>query len=98
MKLNNKDTDFICNTLLYSPSDIPFIKVAISNMRYIHYVGYNDFGERINQKDAIEILGRYGFLSGCARATFHNSVSMYSSDGKHEVIFEYRQYENESNE
>lgn len=90
MKLTKKDTDFICGRLFYEASDVPMIESAISKMQYIHYVGENDCGKRINQKDAIEIVGRYGFLSGCARATFHASAARRSEDGKHEVLFIYR--------
>ena len=70
MKLTNKDKEYLI-AIGYNNDDLTAIENEIKNIRY---EVFDSISININQSEAIRILGRDTFLSGVARATFHNSA------------------------
>lgn len=69
MKLTNKDKDYFLS-IGYKNEDFAVIENTSIRCEFV----INDVSIKINQKEAIKILGRNHFLSGIGRATFHGSA------------------------
>ena len=69
MKLTNKDKDYLLS-IGYKNED--FADIENTSIRYELIIF--DVSIKINQKEAVKILGRNDFLSGIGRATFHGSA------------------------
>jgi hypothetical protein len=75
MKLTNKDKDYLLS-IGYKNEDFTAIEDATKNIKYsLCFASDSKKPEvKLNQKQAIGMLGRETFLSGVGRATFHNSA------------------------
>lgn len=75
MKLTNKDKNYLIS-IGYLTEDFNKIENATRTMFYEMFSNTDENipDVRINQKQAITLLGREEFLSGVARATFHSTA------------------------
>ena len=90
MKLTNKDKNYLI-AIGYLTEDLNEIENATRTM-FLEMFSNNDENipdVRINQKQAITLLGREAFLSGVARATFHSTaIRVCTSTPNMSVYFE----------
>ena len=73
MTLTNKDKNYLLS-IGYKNED--FAVIESTSIRY--ELNINDVSIKINQKEAVKILGRNNFLSGIGRATFHASAMRWT--------------------
>ena len=75
MRLTNKDKNYLIS-IGYTNEDFSAIENATKNIKYsLLFISDNKKQEiKLNQKQAIGMLGRKTFLSGIGRATFHYSA------------------------
>lgn len=90
MKLDKEQKEFLKKQLGYTDADIETICQCRIRLEY-----YNDRDPEsrdipidITYKDAIDILGKWGFASGCARATFHDTACRTAMSGLDTILFE----------
>lgn len=88
MKLTNKDKNYLIS-IGYHNDDFDVIERNSKSIKYeLMSRKDNDISIKLNQKQAISLLGRESFLSGIGRATFHNSaVRTIDSNPKLAVYF-----------
>ena len=88
MKLTNKDKNYLLS-IGYHNDDFDVIERNSKSIKYeLMSRKDNDISIKLNQKQAISLLGRESFLSGIGRATFHNSaVRTIDSNPKLAVYF-----------
>lgn len=86
MKLSKQQKEWLVRDLFYLEEDLKVIEKAISRMKFHLFAGDKDMGF-INRDKAIEIIGEWGILSGCARAAFHGTAMRQSLNGNMEVLF-----------
>lgn len=85
-ELDNKDKAKL-KELGYFEEDFPYIERGCNVCEYYTYDRYGYLQKRnFDYSDAINRLGRYNWLSGIARATFHNSAM--KNKGKFYMLFE----------
>jgi hypothetical protein len=79
MKLTNKDKDLLIR-MGYQNSD--FSDIENSRFRYEMFWCTNSLQSaiQVTQKQAIKMLGREEFISGIARATYHDTAVRYIKD------------------
>ena len=79
MKLTNKDKDLLIRNG-YQNSD--FSDIENSRFRYEMFWCINGIHSdiQVSQKQAIKLLGREEFISGIARATYHDTAVRYIKD------------------
>lgn len=79
MKLTNKDKDLLIR-MGYQNSD--FSDIENSRFRYEMFWCTNGLHSdiQVSQKQAIKLLGREEFISGIARATYHDTAVRYIKD------------------
>lgn len=90
MKLTNKDKNYLIS-IGYHTEDLNEIEKATKTMFYEMFsnTDKNIPDVRVNQKQAITLLGKESFLSGVARATFHRTaVRVCTSTPNISVYFE----------
>ena len=79
MKLTNKDKDLLIKRGYQS-----FEMSEIENSRFSYEMFWNTNGLQsaiqVTQKQAIKLLGREEFISGIARATYHDTAVRYIKD------------------
>ena len=74
MKLTNKDKNYL-SSIGYHNDDFDVIERISKSIKYELMSRQNkDISIKLNQKQAISLLGRETFLSGIGRATFHDSA------------------------
>jgi hypothetical protein len=74
MKLTNKDKNYL-SSIGYHNDDFDVIERNSKSIKYELMSRTNkDISVKLNQKQAISLLGRETFLSGIGRATFHDSA------------------------
>ena len=73
MKLTNKDKNYLLS-IGYKNEDFTAIEDVTKNIKYSLHFTCSKAEIKLNQKQAIGMLGRETFLSGIGRATFHNSA------------------------
>ena len=74
MKLTNKDKIYL-SSIGYHNDDFDVIERNSKSIKYeLMSRKDNDISIKLNQKQAISLLGRENFLSGIGRATFHDSA------------------------
>ena len=74
MKLTNKDKNYL-SSIGYRNDDFDVIERNSKSIKYELMSRQNkDISIKLNQKQAISLLGRETFLSGIGRATFHDSA------------------------
>lgn len=74
MKLTNKDKNYL-SSIGYHNDDFDVIERNSKSIKYELMSRQNkDISIKLNQKQAISLLGRETFLSGIGRATFHDSA------------------------
>lgn len=88
MKLTNKDKNYL-SSIGYHNDDFDVIERNSKSIKYeLMSRKDNDISIKLNQKQAISLLGRENFLSGISRATFHDSaVRTIDSNPKLAVYF-----------
>lgn len=80
MKLTNKDKNYLLS-IGYLNEDFAVIENTPIRCELI----INDVSIKINQKEAIKILGRNNFLSGIGRSTFHGSAMRSTESLPHNI-------------
>ena len=73
MKLTNQDKEYLTK-LGYTKLDFVQIEKATGKTIYTLCNEYNGDETIINTEKAIEVLGRYKYLSGISRSAFHWSA------------------------
>jgi hypothetical protein len=89
MKLTNKDKKYLF-AIGYNSDDFISIEDATKNMKYELFFPFRLDGTfiKLNQKQVVDIIGRTSFLSGLARATFHQTAVKTPNDLPIGIYFE----------
>ena len=90
-KLTKADIELLINWG-YSKDDITDIQDRLPYLRCYLYDDKNGSEVRINRKKAIELIGRYNFLSGLGRSTFHGTASRNIEGTSLSVSFDMSKY------
>ena len=81
---------FLISRLGYTQIDID--KIERTKFVFLHYDDRDpvkrDTPVKVSQLKAVEIVGKWGFASGCARATFHRTACRTASCGLDTILFE----------
>lgn len=75
MKLSDFDKDLLLE-MGYLKTDLPYVEKAGDSIKCSFHDGSanNSIKKELSQKEAFKLLGRQSFLSGIARAVFHNTA------------------------
>lgn len=89
MKLTNTDKNYLF-AIGYNSDDFISIEDATKNMKYELFFPTKSDGTfiKLNQKQVVDIIGRTSFLSGLARATFHQTAVRTPDDLPIAIYFE----------
>lgn len=90
MKLSNAQKDFLKKQLGYNDEDISIIEKSSFTFDYYddRDPATRDIPVRVSRKKAESIIGKWGFASGCARATFHRTACRTAMAGLDTILFE----------